>query len=232
MQETEVNTQGPIIDDPSPTGNRITEPGSATGRCGACGKATAGKYCDAACYRIWQRSRPVADRFWAKVDKSGPLHPYDSTLGECWVWTGTRTGRDGYGGIYVAHHQAPGAKHPIATYVHRLSWELHYGLIPDGRHVLHNCDNRSCVNPAHLKLGDQAANMKDAASRNRFNVPRPHHANLKLSASDVERIKAMRKAGETLQSIADVFRVTKSCISQIVRGKRRVYTAPQLQQAS
>lgn len=31
---------------------------------------------------------PVEDRFWARVDKSGPSVPGHPEMGECWQWTG------------------------------------------------------------------------------------------------------------------------------------------------
>ena len=41
------------------------------------------------------RSRSLALRFFAKVNKRGPLHPYDRALGRCWLWTGGKR-RRGY----------------------------------------------------------------------------------------------------------------------------------------
>jgi IS30 family transposase len=73
--------------------------------------------------------------------------------------------------------------------------------------------------------------MKDAASKGRFNVPRPNHPHRKLSEADVERICALRRAGMTLAAIGAQFGVTKSCVSFIVRGLRRVYNAPQYRSA-
>jgi hypothetical protein len=68
-------------------------------------------------------STPLSDRFWAKVEKTDG----------CWLWTGCRDKR-GYGQINRGAHSGH-----LKT--HRVSWEMHYGPIPDGLSVLHKCDN-------------------------------------------------------------------------------------------
>ena len=101
------------------------------------------------------RTIPVQERFWNKVNKDGPTPDHRPELGPCWLWTGSKT-RDGYGQISVDGE---------TTCAHRISWILQNGEIPDGKSVLHECDNPTCVR--HLFLGDQSDNMKDCARKGR-----------------------------------------------------------------
>jgi hypothetical protein len=48
-----------------------------------------------------------------------------------------------------------------------MAWELAYGPIPPGLHVLHRCDNKPCCNPAHLFLGTKADNHADMMTKGR-----------------------------------------------------------------
>ena len=90
-------------------------------------------------------------RFWARVDVRGPR--------ECWEWTAGK--RDfGYGLVHI-----PGQRSPVGA--HRIAYTLAVGPIPEGAWVLHSCDNPPCVNPAHLRLGDQRANEADKDARGR-----------------------------------------------------------------
>jgi len=73
--------------------------------------------------------------------------------GACWEWEGSRF-PSGYGRLKRMR-------------AHRAVWEAVYGPIPAGLCVLHRCDNPPCVRPDHLRLGTQADNMRDRASKGR-----------------------------------------------------------------
>ena len=96
---------------------------------------------------------PLAERFWAKVARG--------STSECWLWLGGISST-GYGSI----KRSGGAR----ITAHRASWELHRGPVPDGLWVLHRCDVRRCVNPAHLFLGTRLDNIRDMDAKGRRSV--------------------------------------------------------------
>jgi hypothetical protein len=155
---------------------------------------------------------PSPDRFWAKVDKAGPVPTHCPELGPCWLWTGGKTEKR-YGLIREGH---AGPRH----LAHRVSWRLLIGDIPDGAFVLHRCDNPPCVNPSHLFLGDHDANMADCAAKGRTKEQRgSRHALTKLTEADVVAMRAEWVRGDKLREIADRRGIRISTASYIVHGK-------------
>ena len=92
--------------------------------------------------------RPLEERFWSNVEKGD----------DCWEWTGARL-KQGYGVIGNNYRQVR---------AHRVSWELANGPIPDGQVIRHMCDNKSCVNPDHLKVGTVCENNGDKTGKHKF----------------------------------------------------------------
>lgn len=137
--------------------------------------------------------------FWARVDKSGPIHPVH---GQCWVWTGSKD-REGYGrfSYYGKNYQA-----------HRFVLVMTGGKIADGLLVCHKCDNPSCVRPSHLFLGTNADNMADASDKCRLSRG-------KLREEEVRRIRLLYKSSATSRkALASAFGVTADNIGKIVNG--------------
>lgn len=98
----------------------------------------------------------IVEKFWPKVDKRGP--------DECWPWLASCV-KGGYGKL-----REPGRQGRTLG-AHVVSLMLATGEVADGRQALHSCDNKLCVNPAHLRWGTQSDNMQDAVARGRHFTP-------------------------------------------------------------
>ena len=83
----------------------------------------------------------------------------------CHIWTGSRNNA-AYGTT------RNNGKNVIAS---RASYVIYKGEIPHGMVVCHSCDNPPCVNPAHLFLGSQSDNMKDAVAKGRQHEVKKTH---------------------------------------------------------
>lgn len=104
--------------------------------------------------------RPIATRFWAKVDKDSGFAREGMT--PCWIWTGADDGRTSRGEGYGKFKY--GEKYIRA---HRVAYMITKGDIGEGLVIMHKCDNPKCVNPDHLKPGTHADNMADKMAKGR-----------------------------------------------------------------
>ena len=182
------------------------------------------RYCSYACHLAYRRSpESIAERFWAKADKNGPVPPHRPELGQCWMWTGHREKRGtGYGHFSPARRSGGG--HSIRA--HRFSYELTYGEIDDSMCVLHRCDNPPCCNPAHLFLGTHADNASDKVSKGRA-CRGETHGRRRLSAETVLEIRALYAAGGIChREISERFTVSQGQVSNILSRKSWAHLKP------
>ncbi len=131
--------------------------------------------------------------FWNRINNFGDA---------CWLWGGSVL-QSGYG------------RFGQNEYVHRYSWKLHNGQIPDGIFVCHHCDTKLCVNPDHLFLGTALDNTRDMHSKWRHEHGERHHG-AKLKDND---IRIIRSSDGTNKDLAKIFCVTPGLISKIQTRK-------------
>lgn len=139
--------------------------------------------------RRYYQSMDPEDRFWLFVDKGD----------YCWNWNGSLYHK-GAGDFYW---------NSVRLTSYRASWLIHYGWLPTNRFICHTCDNRRCVNPDHLFVGDAMANNRDMHQKGRGVI------RSKLNYSQVCEI---RKSKEPPEVIAQRYGVCRRTIRFILSG--------------
>lgn len=135
-------------------------------------------------------------RLLSKISKSDNL--------SCWEWQGATL----YGyGIFFYNGKNYRA--------HRISYLLFIGHFNQDEHVLHKCDNRKCVNPLHLFLGNHKINQADKVLKNR-QAKGIRHGRAKLT---VDQVLSIRKDKRQFSVIAKEYNMNPSTISDIIRLK-------------
>jgi len=166
----------------------------------------------------------VKTRFMSKISKSPD---------GCWLWTGSKKEKNKY---KYGYFWMNGKVHSA----HRASFMLFIGSITSGLFVCHKCDVPECVNPSHLFIGDNSANMLNASSKNRHGAqihkkkfqeimrrnhrafPGEKHWASKLTEKNVKYIKdsfvrtGYRKSNR--YELASKFMVSTQSIMNIVNG--------------
>lgn len=141
-------------------------------------------------------------RFWRYVEKEE---------NGCWNWTGD-TATNGYGRITLNNGDD-------AVSVHRYSFEKFSGVeIPDDLFVLHSCNNKRCVNPAHLRVGTHKDNMRDMANSNILKGE--NNPKALLNPNQVREIRQLIKERMvTYQKISERYGVSRQAIKDIASGR-------------
>ncbi len=155
-------------------------------------------------------------RLLSKIEIPNSKDPND-----CWEWNASKD-KNGCGKFYLSCN-LDGPRNGKCFRAPRLMYILETKTdIPEGMQVLHSCDNESCCNPLHLRLGTPYDNMQDRKKRGRYNTApkgEAHHAS-KLTQKKVKEIcKLFYYKNHNLTSIAKKFKVSRVIISDIVYGK-------------
>ena len=112
--------------------------------------------------------------------------------------------RDGYGKFSLNQRTVP---------AHRAAYALFNGEIPEGKMVLHKCDNRKCVNLDHLYIGTGKDNTRDKIERCAW------WGKMKYTASQIAECKRLYATGLSQEKVGLLLNMDQTTVSRFVRGK-------------
>jgi hypothetical protein len=161
---------------------------------------------------------PIAEYLTAYNYKNFKKNFRRGDVNDCWNWEGSLNS-DGYSKFVAIGVDG----HRRTLLGHRFGFAYIHGPVKTNTYVLHDCNNPTCVNPFHVRIGSAHRNSLDVV--NSGNMVQPM---AKLTHDDVEEIldKASRSV-MTLKQLAAVFHVNRQSISNIVNGKTfREITVP------
>lgn len=162
------------------------------------------KFCSSPCSSRG-RTTPLVDRFFRYVGARTP--------GGCIIWTGPAI-EHGYGYL-----RAGGAGNKRGTLASHIAYELFYGPVPDGLHVLHQCDNPPCVAPCHLFVGTNADNMADMIAKGRQSRGESHGF-ARLTEAKVREIRERYERGGVFQhELAREYGVSRGTVQYVVERR-------------
>jgi hypothetical protein len=156
--------------------------------------------------------KSTPESFWARVSGSR------SERNGCWNWTGS-TNNTGYGTL--VYHGRAATAHRVAAFLLGLVDDI---AAPKNRKgvgfVLHQCDNKLCCNPKHMRIGTYAQNQLEAYGRKRRAAHKgTAHTNAKHTPKSIALIKDMYAHGVSQEAIAKLLQVSQTCVSKIIRGE-------------
>ena len=157
-----------------------------------------------------KKQKKTIENFWSKVDKT----PGHGPNGDCWVWTDSKD-RCGYGFASLSLIKG-------TNKAHRISFILTYGDFDRSLYVCHKCDNPHCVNPDHLFLGTQKANMQDRAEKGRGFIPSGSLCGSSVfTDEEVIKLRAVYSSGEyeNVQAMARFLGYNGQTLLAMLKGK-------------
>lgn len=140
---------------------------------------------------------------------------YNISPSGCWEWNKSKAGK-GYGVLSFFKRN---------YYVHRVSYRIFKGEIPQGLCILHACDNPKCFNPDHLFLGTHKDNVDDMIKKGRnVKADMRGEKNPRCKYAD-SKVILMRKDfdnGFSLNDLVKKYKISKAQVHKIVNRKVRL----------
>jgi len=136
-----------------------------------------------------------------RLDVMGRLLARIDASGDCWLWTGAKSGgpRGGYGQLVIMGKQHNASK---------VLWELLYDVQLGADIVLdHLCQNRPCVNPAHLEPVTRVENVRRGVRHGTATFT-PNPARLVVTMEDFAVVlSASRKRRDWHPKLEDMMKI-------------------------
>lgn len=111
-----------------------------------------------------------------------------------------------------------GGRGGIKWRAHRLVYAVKIRAVPAELMVLHSCDNRACINPAHLFVGTARDNTQDMMKKGRHK----YISHRKIGPDEYQLIKDLTADGYSKQQIANKLGVTFETIRVYLNGDKHV----------
>lgn len=180
-----------------------------------CGKPRVGRgWCDTH-YRRW---RNTGNAEHARLRTTGTLEErfrqsgYRETANGCHEWVRAKHAK-GYGSFWTGAARG-------CVGVHIIAWELANGRrVPKGLEVRHSCDNRACINPAHLQVGTHQDNIDDCTRRRRHRYGKSN-PRARLTEAEVVKIRNEFALGTTsVAALARRYGISPTGMMDVVKRK-------------
>ena len=131
----------------------------------------------------------------------------------CWEWQGSVSDK-GYGQVTISRLSKSTMKS------HRVSYLQYKGQIPEGLFVLHECDNRKCVNPDHLFTGTAKDNTDDMIRKGRYHSGSSYGStNGASKLTEDEVLQLVQQLNLNNKQLADKYKISSNTVSDIRTGK-------------
>ena len=169
------------------------------------------------CCRHYNRWRRHGDPHYRMFVPHGEIPRISDVLARCqpvtesgcWIWTGGLYPKDSYGAWMCTGERL----------AHRVAYIAANGAIPDGLQILHICDVRECVNPAHLYAGTNRDNMNDMVRRRRA----PHGEESHKTTLTADQALAIKLSQESPIILSRKYGISRQTVYNIRTGKTWKY---------